>query len=87
MLVRDGSRPVDLYPNPVKDKLYVRPGSTQTADVTVSNKAGAVVLSAEGSTLDPFAPLTFDMKSLPGGVYYVTISGESGSETYSVVKQ
>ncbi len=87
VLVRDGSRPVDLYPNPVKDKLYVRPGSTQTADVTVSNKAGAVVLSAEGSTLDPFAPLTFDMKSLPGGVYYVTISGESGSETYSVVKQ
>ncbi len=87
VLVRDGSRPVDIYPNPVKDKLYVRPGSAQTADVSVSNKAGAVVLSAEGCTLDPFTPLTFSMKSLPGGVYYVTIKGENGSETYSVVKQ
>ncbi len=84
VLVRDGSRPVDLYPNPVTDKLNIRPGKVLTADVTVSNKAGAVVLSAEGSHIDPFSPLTLDMSSLPGGVYYVTVSG---CGTYPVVKR
>jgi hypothetical protein len=59
----------------------------QAADVTVSNKAGAVVIDASGSTLDPFSPLTLDMSSLPGGVYYVTVRGGSASGTYSVVKQ
>ncbi len=86
-LVRDGSHAVDLYPNPVKDKLYLRTGSVQTADIAISDKAGAVVLNAEGSTLAPFEPLTLDMSSLPGGVYYVTIRFGSGSETYTVAKQ
>ncbi len=87
VLARDGSQPVDIYPNPVKDKLKIRPADVQAADVTVSNKAGAVVIDASGSTLDPFTPLTLDMSSLPGGVYYVTIRGGSASGTYSVVKQ
>jgi serine protease len=87
VLVRDGSQPVDIYPNPVKDKLKIRPADVQAADVTVSNKAGAVVIDASGSTLDPFSPLTLDMSSLPGGVYYVTVRGGSASGTYSVVKQ
>ncbi len=87
VLVRDGSQPVDIYPNPVKDKLYIRPADVQEADVTVSNKAGAVVLSSESTSLDPFSPLSLDMSSLPGGVYYVTIKGGSASGTYPVVKQ
>ncbi len=87
VLVRDGSRSVDLYPNPVIDKLHIRPGSRQSADVSVSNKLGAVVLSAEGCVLDPFDPLTIDMSSLPGGVYYVTIRTDGGSGTYPIVKQ
>ena len=85
--MRDGSRAVDLYPNPVKDKLHLRTGSVQTADIAISDKAGAVVLNAEGSTLAPFEPFTLDMSSLPGGVYYVTIRSGSGSETYTVAKQ
>ncbi len=87
VLVRDGSVPVDLYPNPVKDNLYVRTATVQTADITVSNRAGAVVLSTVGGTLDPFAPLALDMKDLPGGVYYVTIKSGELDATYSVAKQ
>ena len=87
VLVRDGSRAADLYPNPVKDKLNVRVGSGQTGDVVISNKAGAVVLSQKSVSLDPFSPLQFDMSELPGGVYYVTIKADAINETFSVVKQ
>ena len=87
VLVRDGSRTADLYPNPVTDKLNVRVGSEQQGDVTVSNKAGAIVLSKEDVTLNPFSPLKLDMSSLPGGVYYVTIKSDAIHETFSVVKQ
>ena len=88
VLARDGSRPVDLYPNPVVDDLNIRPGKVMTADVTVSNKAGAVVIDAPDCYLDPFTPIILNMSSLPGGVYYVTIREDGGSSaTYSVIRQ
>lgn len=86
VLVRDGSRIADIYPNPVKDKLNVRTGSVQTADISISDRAGAVVLSAKGGS-GPFEPLVLDMSSLPGGVYYVTVKTGEGSGTYTAVKQ
>ena len=87
VLVRDGSRAADLYPNPVKDKLNIRVGSEQTGDVIISNKAGAVVLSEKGVSLDPFSPLKMDMSGLPGGVYYVAIKTDAINQTFSVAKQ
>jgi subtilisin family serine protease len=83
VLVRDNSRPYDLYPNPVKDFLYIRSGEAKTVDVSISNKAGAVVFSQDGAALDPFAPMAIDLKEQPGGVYYVKI----GSDRFTVVKQ
>lgn len=87
VLVRDGSRPVDLYPNPVKDKLFVRTGTPMDADVYISNQAGAAVLTSKGAKIDPFAPLTFDMSSLPGGVYYVRVRGNGIDVVYPIAKQ
>ena len=83
VLVRDNSRPYDLYPNPVKDFLYIRSGEAKTVDLSISNKAGAVVFSQDGAALDPFAPTAIDLKDQPGGVYYVRI----GSDRYTIVKQ
>lgn len=85
VLVRDGSRPVDLYPNPVKDNLFVRMGSKTDADVLITSQSGATVLKSEGVRMDPFAPLKFDMSSLPGGTYYVRIKGID--EVYPIAKQ
>ncbi len=88
VLVRDGSRPADLYPNPVKDKLYIRTGTLQRGEVFISDKTGAVVLrSGKDIDLDPFAPLSFDLGGFPGGIYYVTIKSDAQSGTYSVIKQ
>ena len=83
VLVRDSSRPYDLYPNPVKDFLYIRPGEAKTADLSISNRAGAVVYSQDGAALDPFAPLAIDLREQPGGVYYVKI----GNDRFTIVKQ
>jgi len=83
VLVRDNSRPYDLYPNPVKDYLYIRPGEAKTVSLTISNKAGAVVFSQGDVTLDPFSPMSIDLKDQPGGVYYVRI----GNDRYTIVKQ
>ena len=83
VLVRDNSRPYDLYPNPVKDYLYIRPGEAKTVSLTISNTAGAVVFSQGDVTLDPFSPMSIDLKDQPGGVYYVRI----GNDRYTIVKQ
>ncbi|MCR4860844.1 MAG: S8 family serine peptidase [Bacteroidales bacterium] len=83
VLLRDNSRPYDLYPNPVKDVLYLRAGEEKTVDLTISNKAGAVVFAQENAVLDPFAPLSINLKEQPGGVYYVRI----GDDRYTIVKQ
>ena len=83
VLVRDNSRPYDLYPNPVKDFLYIRSGEAKTVDLSISNKAGAVVFSQNDAALDPFAPMAIDLKEQPGGVYYVRI----GSDRFTIVKQ
>ena len=83
VLVRDNSRPYDLYPNPVKDYLYIRSGEAKTVGLTISNKAGAVVFSQGDVTLDPFSPMSIDLKDQPGGVYYVRI----GNDRYTIVKQ
>lgn len=86
-LVRDGSREIDLYPNPVVDMLNIRTGAAVSADITISNAAGAVVFSQDGASIDPFAPVKVDMSGLPGGVYYVSVSGEGINSSSSIAKQ
>ncbi len=86
LLVRDGSRVVDLYPNPVKRMLNVRTGENMKVDLTIVNKAGAKVMEAPGTDVGPFSVKQFDFEGLPGGVYYVKVSGSGIDETYSIVK-
>lgn len=85
ILVRDKSRPVDLYPNPVVDILNIRPGTDGIYAISISNKAGATVWSA---TVDagPFHPLTVDLSGCSGGTYYVRIDGGGVDDTFTVVK-
>lgn len=87
VLVRDGSRQVDLYPNPVVDILNIRTGEEATASITITNRAGANVYSADNVQISPFSPVQVDMDGLPGGVYYVNVSGNSLNSTYSIAKQ
>lgn len=85
VLVRDGSRPVDLFPNPVKTTLTVLPGDSGELEYRLSNKAGAVVRSGK-TGISPFEPLSLDMNDLPAGTYYLYLKGAGLDDTYTIVK-
>ena len=85
VLVRDESRPVDLYPNPVVKTLNIRPGTEGQIEVSISNKAGATVWSGTQEA-SPFAPLAVDMSGLAGGTYYVSIKGAGIDDVYPIAK-
>lgn len=78
VLVRDGSRTVEMYPNPVRDKLYIRMASQADVSVSVVSVSGAVWF--EGVVpVAPFAPAVVDMSGASPGAYtvYVTLGSES----------
>ena len=86
VLVRDASRPVDIFPNPVRDILTVRPGMEERIGIRILNASGAVIRSFGPAEAGPFSPLTLDLKSLPPGSYSVVLDGDSVKGTYPVVK-
>ena len=86
VLVRDASRPVDLYPNPVEKILNIRPGTEGQLEIAISNKAGATVWSGTQSG-SPFAPIAVDMSGMAGGTYYVRIQGAGIDDVYPIAKR
>ena len=85
-LVRDASRAFDLYPNPVVDKLNIRPGQDDQLEVTVTNKVGATVWSGTAAA-GPFNSLSVDLSAQPSGVYYVHVKGASVDDNYTIAKK
>lgn len=86
VLVRDETRPVDLYPNPVTTTLNIRPGTEGQFEIAVSNKAGATVWSGS-SAAGPFSPVAVDMSAQPGGTYYVRIEGNGVNDVFTIAKK
>ena len=68
---------VEVYPNPVKDQLYVKAEGLQS--VEVFNLVGQRVLVIESSTVD--------LGRLNQGIYFVRITAEAGVATKRIVKQ
>ena len=87
VMVRDGSKPFDVYPNPVTDgKLYVRSGEVEDIDVQIIAASGAVVLDSSVAA-DPFTPAMIDMSAMLSGVYNVKVTSGSGKVfTQNIVK-
>ena len=85
ILIPDKSYPVVLYPNPVSSQLNIRPSAPGSFEVTVSNKAGAVVFSTK-QDIDPFEPMAIDMSDKSAGTYSVHVSGNGIDENYTIAK-
>ena len=85
VLVRDGSQALDVYPNPIVDKLYIRTDVEADATVRIVSASGATVLN-ETKHISPFDPAVIDMSGLPAGVYTVIVTYGDTVLNYNVVK-
>lgn len=87
VVVRDGTKAFDLYPNPVTDgKLYVRPSEAEEVNLKITGASGATVYDSKVAT-DPFEPAAADLSGLLPGVYNVKVTTDSGkSFTQNIVK-
>ena len=85
VLMRDGSQDIDVYPNPVRDILYVRTGEEASAHLRLVNVAGATVYDDE-LTISPFEPARVDVKALPAGNYTVILAYAGKTITKPIVK-
>ncbi|MBP1618132.1 MAG: hypothetical protein H6Q14_1959 [Bacteroidetes bacterium] len=71
---------VKLYPNPVRDMLYVSTGEQALQSVVVCDFSGKVVISSR--TASPI-----NVSALPAGVYLVQIRTANGVVTRQMIKQ
>lgn len=85
LLVRDGSRKLDLYPNPVIDKLNLRASDELTADVKIYSISGACVFDSK-LEIAPFEPAIVDMSSMPAGSYTVRVVAKGIDISQQIVK-
>ncbi|MCF1192913.1 choice-of-anchor J domain-containing protein [Mangrovimonas sp. AS39] len=69
---------VTMYPNPVKEQLFVKGMDVQTVDVfTVLGQRVAV----------DFNENVINVSNLSQGVYFVTVNAVQGSKTFRIIKQ
>lgn len=87
VLVRNTSKAYDVYPNPVTDYVYVRPGATAVSvDIDVIGDFGRKVISRTEKA-SPFEPVKIDLSSLAPGQYHVIVKDSTGKEfTQDIVK-
>lgn len=87
VLVRDTSKSYDVYPNPVTDYMFVRPGETATSvEIEITGDFGRRVISKTAKA-SPFEPVKLDLTTLDPGQYLVNVKDSSGKEfSQNIVK-
>lgn len=83
--VTNSEQPVEIYPNPVTDTLYVHTGANAEGHVRITSSSGATVFD-EDVSVSIFSPAAIDMTSLPGGVYTVTVNYDNTEVKRNIVK-
>ncbi len=87
ILVRDGSRPVDLYPNPVSDRLNVRVGADAgELKLKIVSASGSTYYEASHGASTPFSPLAVNMSGAPAGQYTVLVTADGEEYKSFIVK-
>ena len=85
LLARNAYQDLDVYPNPVSDYLYVRPGKEAHTSATLYSRSGAQVLSTSANA-GPFRPLQLDVTTLPAGTYTLQVVYDGQQEAKTIVK-
>ncbi len=85
LLIRDENREIDIYPNPVIDRLNIRTTFDTKAQVTITNGLGAKVFSGE-LNIAPFEPAQVDMSKMAAGSYNLNVMIEGKEIKRNIVK-
>ncbi len=87
VMSRDGSNEIDLYPNPVVDKLNVRMGNSidGTISVEIYNTNG-VLRDTKTADISTFSPAQLDLSGLSTGSYTLKIQYETQTFERNIVK-
>jgi len=72
---------IKVYPNPVKDNLFIQHDFVQTESYEIYNMLGELVKSGEMKT-----NISIDLKDVINGVYYLKLNTEYGVLTYKIIK-
>ena len=86
LLSRNAYQAMDVFPNPVSDILYVRPGQTSPVTAQLYSHSGAQVRTASGQA-GPFQPLSIDVHELAAGTYTLRVDYGGQQQTLNIVKQ
>lgn len=80
----DKNNSIQLYPNPVSNKLTVLLPSTQVKEYKIRDMYGAIRQKELVSTL--LKPLVIDVSSLSNGIYLITLKSDNSNETLKFIK-
>lgn len=82
VVVRDGKKPVDIYPVPAVDVINIRTAIEQEYDIRILNATGREVIR-EKSLIGVHKVLTLDITALSPGNYSVHLVGSDGKKIES----
>ena len=83
VMVKDPSKPVELYPNPVSDYLNVRTLEPEPTRIVIASSTGQIVYD-ETSEVSAIDPASIDMTACAPGMYSVSVTF-AGNEYKSVI--
>ncbi len=82
--VMSNTAAVEVYPNPVSDQLTIKTNGAYTT-LSITNTVGQVIVTRQ---IDGSASITttVDVKTLPAGLYYLTVKGAAGTKVVKFEK-
>ena len=85
VVARNAYQDLDVYPNPVSDNLYVRPGADARTHAVLYSRSGAKVAEATNNA-GPFDPLVINVQELAPGTYTLQVEFDGKTQTKNIVK-
>ncbi len=79
--IEENTTQVDIYPNPVNDRLYIK------AEIEIEEVVIYDVYGRQQSTVNGQQSLSIDLSNLSSGIYFVKINTEKGNIVKRIIKQ
>jgi hypothetical protein len=85
VLIKDFSKPVEIFPNPVKDFMTISTMEGDQTNVKIVSSTGKVVYDITDE-ISAFYPANIDMRGCAPGVYKVTVAFGGNTYNRTIVK-